>query len=160
MTSHEERAYAVEAMIGVHLQTASHPEVVNLLAAEFAAVEAPLQQRVAVLEAALSDYGQHELPCVLARWEAGRPTASEGYEHCYAGVWYEAKPADRTPPCTCGLNTALSGEPTALLKMLERAVEAGRKAGMHDQQFVTGGYGRTEPDEPDSDIAKRVWEGK
>lgn len=37
--THDDRAYAVEAMIGVHLQTASHPEVVKLLAAEFAAVE-------------------------------------------------------------------------------------------------------------------------
>jgi hypothetical protein len=55
---------------------------------------------------------------------------------------------------------ALAGEPTALTKMLERGVSAGRFAGMADQRFLARGYNEPEPKASDADIAKRVMEGE
>lgn len=60
------------------------------------------------LAEALREYGEHGRDCILSRWEAGRPTEGGGYEMCYAGAWYETKPVDRTPPCTCGLSALLA----------------------------------------------------
>ena len=59
----------------------------------------------------LEEYLDHLSHCVRTRYEQGRPTADGGYECLYAGVWYEARPVDRTPKCNCGLDTALRATP-------------------------------------------------
>ena len=53
-------------------------------------------------------YADHDNNCAVNQYEAGRPTADGGYEMRYAGVWYERRPVDRTPPCTCGFDAALA----------------------------------------------------
>lgn len=45
---------------------------------------------------------------------------------------------------------------SALRAVCERMVAAGRLQGMHDQQFVTGGYGRAEPGDSDARIVNEV----
>ena len=61
-----------------------------------------------VLREALGELGVHDRDCVLSRHSAGRPTAEGGYEMCYGGTWYEVKPVNRTPKCTCGLDATLA----------------------------------------------------
>ena len=115
MSSHEERAQDWLHDHGVSDMCDDRDPAASL-AAEFAAVEAEAQKRVAVLEAALKG--------VLR----GNPTTSD---------WDTAE-------------AALSGEPTVVLKLLERAVEAG----INDVD--KNGETHEEP----ADIAKRVWEGE
>ena len=111
------------------------------LAAEFAAVEAPLQKRVAVLEAALKG--------VMPRMERGA--------WCH-GFGCPAEDASGNGDCTCGVwmnvraaQAALSGEPTALLKMLEKA--ALNAIGVHWIDKKTA-------EEDARAIAQETWEGR
>lgn len=60
------------------------------------------------LHEALGHFGEHDRDCARKRFEGGRPKEGGGYEMMYAGVWYEAKPVDRTPKCDCGLDDACS----------------------------------------------------
>lgn len=53
---------------------------------------------------AFEEYGVHADRCVLRFWEAGEPTADGGYRSKFAGKWYQSKPIDETPKCTCGLD--------------------------------------------------------
>jgi len=92
-------------------------------------------RRIAELEAALHEYGEHDGRCVLARFTAGRPMPGGGYEMEYDRVWYE--PVDRRPPCTCGFSAALAGS-TALRDfvrplLVESAREAANDTGYEDR---------------------------
>jgi len=94
-------------------------------------------RRIAELEAALHEYGEHDGRCVLARFTAGRPMPGGGYEMEYDRVWYEVKPVDRRPPCTCGFSAALAGS-TALRDfvrplLVESAREAANDTGYEDR---------------------------
>lgn len=53
-------------------------------------------------------YTQHERDCILSAGSAGRPTKDGGYETKYAGKWYQSRPVDKTPKCTCGLAEAIA----------------------------------------------------
>lgn len=64
----------------------------------------------------LQDYIQHEEDCITQAWSAGRPTEDGGYECKIAGKWYQTRPVDKTPKCTCGLEQ--------ILKPLEDIVNA------------------------------------
>jgi len=90
------------------------------------ACAAAAQARERGLREALEECGEHGRDCTLSRWEAGRPTASGGYEACYAGKWYETRPVDRTPPCECGLSAALAApqDDSALREIVAKAVRA------------------------------------
>jgi len=68
-----------------------------------------MDKRNAELEAGLREYGHHDKRCILSRWEAGRYTSDGGYEMKYAGKWYQSRPKNEIPKCTCGL-TNLIGE--------------------------------------------------
>jgi hypothetical protein len=50
--------------------------------------------------------GEHETHCIRQRFEAGEPTEGGGYRMKFDGVWYEARPVDRTPKCDCGIDHA------------------------------------------------------
>jgi hypothetical protein len=67
-----------------------------------------LRAQVAMLREALADYGEHTRECARQYFDAGEPTADGGYRQRFSGIWYEAKPVDRTPKCNCGLDTALA----------------------------------------------------
>ena len=58
----------------------------------------------------LTDYCNHHPDCILSRWQAGRPTPGGGYEMKYRDQWYQVKPENWLPPCTCGLDAALRAE--------------------------------------------------
>jgi hypothetical protein len=55
---------------------------------------------------AFRDYVEHRSWCIRSQLEGGRPTEG-GYEDKYNGVWYEARPIDKTPKCDCGLDEIL-----------------------------------------------------
>lgn len=65
------------------------------------------EAKVAALQT-LAAYAEHDPNCALRWCSAGRPTPDGGYEHQYNGTWYQVKPVDKRPPCTCGLTTALA----------------------------------------------------
>jgi hypothetical protein len=111
------KAELAEAMVSLHTGLAA--EVRNLFPADeddnivvrvstLVAAHDAARAEAALLREALQDYGEHGRDCIRARFEAGRPTADGGYESCYAGVWYESAPVDRTPACTCGFSAALA----------------------------------------------------
>ena len=56
----------------------------------------------------LEEYLTHNDDCILAMWSAGRPTEDGGYESKYGGKWYQSRPIDKTPKCTCGLSDTLA----------------------------------------------------
>jgi hypothetical protein len=56
----------------------------------------------------LEEFGQHQSPCLLSFFSAGRNTPDGGYECKYGDKWYQSQPVDETPKCTCGLNEALA----------------------------------------------------
>ena len=65
----------------------------------------------AALREALEEYGEHGRKCILARWEAGKPTPEGRYQMKYGGTWYDS---EHLPECQCGLSAALrltAGEP-------------------------------------------------
>ena len=96
--------------------------------------EKEAQRRVAVLEAALKDAVDAGI------WMSGAPMLPD------APAWPEMR--DKLHRAL----GALSGEPTALPKILERAVRAGFRS--HENGEGWDGY------EDAADIAKRVWEGR
>jgi hypothetical protein len=55
----------------------------------------------------IDEYAYHSNRCILSFWEAGEATADGGYRSKYAGKWYQTKPKDETPKCTCGLDEVL-----------------------------------------------------
>lgn len=65
---------------------------------------------IARLEAAepLIEFVAHDPECIRSFWEAGEPTEGDGYRSKYKGVWYQSKPVDETPKCTCGLDDLCS----------------------------------------------------
>ena len=156
MTSHEERARE-------WLDSEPHyvEEAAKSLAAEFAAVEAEveaacvghadaavgaLEKRVAVLEAALKS----------VEW-SGRVGREGEYNACPSCDSISPNDpdfggGDHLPGCA--LSTALSGEPTALLKMLEWAAYMAFRRRPPMSTFVQS------PAQEAADIAKRVWEGR
>ena len=75
--------------------------------------EADVPKLLALLEAGekcrevLGDICLHDDGCVLSRYEAGRPKPGGGYEQCFAGTWYEVRPNNNAPKCTCGLFNAM-----------------------------------------------------
>ena len=79
--------------------------------------------QAAMLRSALEDFGEHASGCVRARFDGGRPTADGGYEMCFAGKWYETKPADRTPACACGLSAALAETPPTEMRTEKEGAE-------------------------------------
>lgn len=54
----------------------------------------------------VAPYAAHERDCIIMRWEAGEPTTDGGYRSQYAGKWYQVRPVDETPRCTCGFDEA------------------------------------------------------
>lgn len=56
----------------------------------------------------LVDNGEHTRECIWSRCDAGRPTESGGYENKFAGKWYQSKPVDKLPQCTCKLHKLIS----------------------------------------------------
>ena len=154
MTSHEERAREWFANAPY-----THAGALKSLAAEFAAVEAEveaacvghadaavgaLEKRVAVLEAALKS----------VEW-SGRVGREGEYNACPSCDSISPNDpdfggGDHLPGCA--LSTALSGEPTAAIALLERAAFEG---------IVCIGCGGDAVDKENAaDIAKRVWEGR
>ena len=69
------------------------------------------QERKDVI-ARLSPYTEHRERCILAQFEAGRPTKSGGYKQKYDGHWYQTSPVDETPKCDCGLDEILKNKNT------------------------------------------------
>jgi len=55
----------------------------------------------------IAGYTEHEWRCILSRCSAGRPTKDGGYENKFDGKWYQSRPVDKTPKCTCGLSELL-----------------------------------------------------
>lgn len=99
----------------------------GVLLARIAALLASRDELAALnekLREALANHGEHARQCVRSRWDSGRPTASGGYEMSYGGVWYEVKPADRSPACECGLDAALALTPAASLAAHDASVAA------------------------------------
>lgn len=72
-------------------------------------VEAKLQSLLARLEAheRLDEWLEHSQECIRTMWCAGQPTAGGGYEEKFGDKWYQSKPIDKTPKCTCGLDKTL-----------------------------------------------------
>ena len=64
------------------------------------------------LQDALANYGEHDRTCILSQWEAGEPTPDGGYRMKYRGTWYSVRPNNELPACECGLDAALTQEPT------------------------------------------------
>ena len=56
----------------------------------------------------LSEYTTHETDCILSEYRAGRPTKNGGYEQKFGDKWYEVRPIDKTPECSCGVANILS----------------------------------------------------
>lgn len=69
---------------------------------------AAAQLNARTLREALADFGEHGRDCPWAHFSAGRPKEGGGYEMLYRGTWYEVKPEDKRPACTCGFAAALS----------------------------------------------------
>lgn len=67
-----------------------------------------MRQLLAEREAAkeLWEWLEHSNRCILSFNEAGEPTEGGGYRTKYAGKWYQTRPVDETPKCTCGLDDA------------------------------------------------------
>jgi hypothetical protein len=65
------------------------------------------EARLGLLEEVVG-YTQHDWRCVLSRYSAGRPTKNGGYENKIDGKWYQSRPIDKTPKCTCGLGDILA----------------------------------------------------
>ena len=55
----------------------------------------------------LEEYGCHIRDCAVSGWEAGEATADGGYRTKINDKWYQNRPIDETPKCTCGLAEAL-----------------------------------------------------
>ncbi len=64
-----------------------------------------LKALLARLEAAekLGGYANHDTECIRTYWEAGEPTSGGGYHTKFEGKWYQSRPIDQEPKCTCGL---------------------------------------------------------
>lgn len=90
-------------------ERAAHGETCRALDEE-RALHAKTREELDAAYDALANYGTHDSKCVHSRCDAGRPTPSGGYEWCFAGTWYEVRPNDCTPPCTCGFTAALKRE--------------------------------------------------
>ena len=56
----------------------------------------------------LVGYVMHDRDCILSHWEAGESTDDGGYRSMYRNKWYQTRPVDETPKCTCGLDKLLS----------------------------------------------------
>ena len=56
----------------------------------------------------MASYTQHETGCILSQWSGGQPTKDGGYEMKFGGKWYQTRPIDKTPKCSCGLSDLLS----------------------------------------------------
>ena len=69
------------------------------------------QAECARLREALEERGEHGRKCPWAYFSAGRPKDGGGYEMLYREAWYEVRPDDKRPACTCGLNAALASAP-------------------------------------------------
>lgn len=65
----------------------------------------------------LDQYLQHDIECILAQWSQGEPTPEGGYRTMYAGKWYQSKPVDETPKCTCGLDREYERRGTMYYKL-------------------------------------------
>ena len=63
----------------------------------------------AAMKDRLEEYTEHD--CILGRCEVGEPTPDGGYRRKYDGQWYQVRPVDETPACTCGLDAALRTPP-------------------------------------------------
>ena len=86
----------------------------NSLIDDLVAKKKQLTAENKALREALEDHGVHDSDCVAGQWREGRPVHG-GYETLYGygknEKWYHS---DELPPCTCGLQDALSaikGEP-------------------------------------------------
>jgi hypothetical protein len=64
--------------------------------------------RAKVLLGHLTHYGTHVDYCIRLYSEAGEPTPDGGYRVKFKGKWYQEKPIDETPKCTCGFDDVLA----------------------------------------------------
>ena len=63
---------------------------------------------ISTIQSALKKYGDHINYCVRLSWCAGEPTEGGGYRQKFGDKWYQVKPIDETPKCTCGFDKALN----------------------------------------------------
>ena len=58
----------------------------------------------------LTYFLEHSRECILSQFEEGEPTKDGGYRQKYAGKWYQTRPINEIPKCTCGLDQILSNK--------------------------------------------------
>lgn len=58
----------------------------------------------------LTYFIEHSRECILSKFEEGEPTENGGYRQKYAGKWYQTRPINNIPKCTCGLDQILSNK--------------------------------------------------
>lgn len=58
----------------------------------------------------LTYFLEHSRECILSQFEEGEPTENGGYRQKYAGKWYQTRPINNIPKCTCGLDQILSNK--------------------------------------------------
>ncbi len=52
----------------------------------------------------LIEFATHEEDCASIGWQAGEPTPDGGYRTKIRGKWYESKPVNKHPKCSCGVD--------------------------------------------------------
>jgi hypothetical protein len=65
------------------------------------------ERKLIKIAESIFDYTSHFVACSRTYFEGGEPTKNGGYREKFQGKWYQAKPKDKTPKCTCGLDQAL-----------------------------------------------------
>ena len=71
-------------------------------------VQKSLQEERQALRKKIGEYLSHDGECILSNLEAGEPTEDGGYRQKFLGQWYQVRPVDERPKCTCGLDKVLS----------------------------------------------------
>ena len=139
MTSHEERARGfLNCTLGLDPIL---PGDAEQLAAEFAAVESEAQKRAAVMEAKIRALF---IDGVAGKWPDDGDDVPPDWETWYLMLMGEDAGDVLQREAAYKHFCAPSGEPTALLALLERAADEAR---LHQHTDA-------------ADIAKRVWEGR